>query len=101
MNSNTSYKSIYFFPIGTEKVKNIIMALKPKTSCGHDSISPKLLKKLCSGFIEPFVHIINLSISSGIVPDAMKVAKVVPIFKNSGPDTAMKNYRPVSLLPVL
>ena len=31
----------------------------------------------------------------------MKVAKVVPIFKNSGSNTIMKNYRPVSLLPVL
>ena len=30
----------------------------------------------------------------------MKRAKVVPIFKNSGSETVMKNYRPVSLLPV-
>ena len=31
----------------------------------------------------------------------MKLAKVVPIYKNSGSKEIMKNYRPVSLLPVL
>ena len=30
----------------------------------------------------------------------MKKAKVIPIFKNNGSDMDMKNYRPVSLLPV-
>ena len=51
--------------------------------------------------INPLVHIINLSLNSGIVPNAMKLAKVVPIFKNNGSSTIMKNYRPVSLLPVM
>ena len=80
---------------------NIITLLKPKTSSGHDNISPKTLKKLHKGLLKPCVHIINLSLATGIVPKAMKIAKVVPIFKNSGCDSAMKNYRPVSLLPVL
>ena len=49
----------------------------------------------------PCVHIINLSLSTGIVPESMKLAKVVPIFKNSGSESETKNYRPVSLLPTL
>ena len=85
--------------------------MKPKTSTGHDKISSKLVKQLYNkkynepatprGIISPLVHIINLSLSTGIVPKAMKLAKVVPIFKNNGSNTVMKNYRPVSLLPVL
>ena len=39
--------------------------------------------------------------TTGIVPESMKKAKVLPIFKNSGDKHVFKNYRPVSLLPVL
>ena len=48
---------------------------------------------------EPISHIINLSISSGIVPKEMKIARVVPIFK-SGDRDHFSNYRPVSVLPI-
>ena len=40
-----------------------------------------------------------MSISSGMVPDELKVACVVPIHK-SGDATSCNNYRPISVLPV-
>ena len=43
---------------------------------------------------------INLSLSQGIFPNKLKVAKVVPIFK-SGEQSSFTNYRPISVLPVL
>ena len=99
------------YPTNAEEITNIITLLKPKTSTGHDRISPKIIKQLYSrksnenitarGIIPPLVHIVNLSISTGVVPKAMKIAKVIPIFKNSGSSSETKNYRPVSLLPVL
>ena len=94
-----SQRSFFLFPTDTEEVNNIINRLKPKTSYGPDNITPKLLKKVSVGLINPLVHIINLSISCGIVPNEMKKARVIPIFKNSGSEQIMKNYRPVSLLP--
>ena len=96
-----SHGSLFLNPTDENEISNIIKLLKPKTSCGHDGISPKVLKKLYTGIISPVVHIINLSLSTGTIPMAMKLAKVVPIFKNSGSNEIMKNYRPVSLLPVL
>ena len=50
--------------------------------------------------MSPLNHIFNLSFTSGIFPDAMKIAKIIPIFKNDDP-TEIKNYRPISLLPIL
>ena len=48
---------------------------------------------------EPLTYIINLSINSGVVPDQMKLARVVPLFK-SGDKRLFSNYRPVSVLPI-
>ena len=42
--------------------------------------------------------IFNLSLSTGIVPDKLKIAKVIPIYKKFNVDV-FSNYRPVSLLP--
>ena len=96
-----SYGSLFMRPTDEQEVSNIIKLLKPKSSSGHDGMSAKLLKRIFTGITAPIVFITNLSLSTGIVPIAMKQAKVVPIFKNSGSKEDMKNYRPVSLLPVL
>ena len=44
-------------------------------------------------------YIINLSLNSGVVPQEMKIARVIPLFK-SGDNSLFTNYRPVSVLPV-
>ena len=92
-------RSFVLFPADQNEIMSIIKKMKPKVSTGYDSISAKLLKQTCEGLILPLLHIVNLSLSTGIVPDKMKLAKVVPIYKSGGKET-ISNYRPVSLLPV-
>ena len=46
----------------------------------------------------PLTHFINLSIISGVFPDQLKIARVIPLFK-SGDKSSFTNYRPVSVLP--
>ena len=43
-----------------------------------------------------YTYIINLSIITGIVPDDLKIARVI---SKSGDSTLYTNYRPVSVLP--
>jgi Reverse transcriptase (RNA-dependent DNA polymerase) len=45
----------------------------------------------------PLLHVFNRSLATGIVPNKMKIAKVVPIFK-SGDPCDVNNYQPISLL---
>ncbi len=45
----------------------------------------------------PLQHIINLSFETSVVPNQMKIAKGIPLFK-SGDPLSMDNYRPISLL---
>ena len=59
----------------------------------------KILKSLSPLISPPFSHIINESFQSGIFPDKMKFAKVIPLFKKGCP-LAASNYRPISLLSV-
>lgn len=44
------------------------------------------------------MHIINLTITHGVVPNELKIACVVPIFK-AGDQNLLTNYRPVLILP--
>ena len=49
--------------------------------------------------VRPITHIINMSFNTSIVPDPLKIAKVVPIYKAS--DKSLRNnYRPICLLPI-
>jgi hypothetical protein len=82
-------------------VKHIIGKIEPKTSSGHDNISSKLMIQMSPLIICILRTIINQSITTGIIPDAMKTAKVIPIYKGKDSDPHdFGNYRPISLLPV-
>ena len=56
-----------------------------------------ILNKIVNQVVDPFLHIFNLSFDKGIFPNAMQVAKVMPIHK-SGEKNVFNNYRPVSIL---
>ena len=82
----------------SDEILSIIKNLKEGSS-GWDGISPSIVKSTCAAFIEPLTHIFNLSISQGIFPNDLKIARVIPLFK-SGNSMSLSNYRPVSVLPV-
>ena len=90
--------------IGPIKLIDIVTKLENKFSTDKDNISNDLLKKVIVNIAVPLSHIFNLSLESGYVPDQLKVAKVVPIFKVKHPTAdehlSMNSYRPISLLPI-
>ena len=96
-NVNTEF---IFTPVDTEHVNKIIMSLKSKISFEHDDMTTKSLKILAPVLVKPLTLIINQSIITGIFPDDLKIAKVIPLHKKSD-TTKMDNYRPVSLLPAI
>ncbi len=72
--------------------------LQVKNSTGHDNVSSTIVKKTMLNIVEPLTHIFNSSFRAGVVPNSLKIAKVVPIYK-SGPKDQLSNYRPISVLP--
>ena len=91
--------SLYFNLVTDIEIKEIINNLRSGISPGYDKIPMWLVKDSNEFITRPLVHIVNLSISSGIVPDQLKIARVLPIFK-SGETRVFSNYRPISVLPI-
>ena len=65
---------------------------------GPHSIPIEILKLVKFSLSYPLKEIINMSFATGIYPDRLKIAKVIPIFKNKGDQLLVSNYRPISLL---
>ena len=63
-------------------------------SCSHDNLSVITLKCIANEICECLTLIINQAITTGIFPDQLKTAKVVPIFKKNV-QTDVKNYQPI------
>ena len=57
----------------------VIKNLDTKKSAGHDNISILIIKKLADELSIPLTCIFNMSLKSGVVPDQLKIARVVPI----------------------
>ena len=68
-----------------------------KKTCDITGISVWLLQKIITSISVPLTHIFSTSFSMGIVPQQLKTAKVIPVFKSGWKDS-MDNYRPISLL---
>lgn len=99
LKTNSSGNSLYLYPTSVTEISNIINDLKPKLSSGYDDINPRLLKQTFISILDPITHIANSSMTTGIFPSNMKIAKVIPVYKK-GKQNQFNNYRPISLLPV-
>lgn len=93
-------ESLYLNPTTKKEIISIICSIKCKPMCsGFDELPSLLIKRIAHSISDPLSFIINLSLETGIVPDKLKIAKVVPLFK-SGEASVFSNYRPVSILPI-
>lgn len=96
--TTTSCKSSLFFsPTDEKEVYEVINDLKNTNSVGPDDISVKLLKYCASVIAGPLSLIINLSLETGIFPDDLKDAFIIPILKNNKQND-IENLRPIALL---
>ena len=96
--SGSFINSIFLEPTTESEISEICASFRAGTSAGFDQVTMDVVKQTIDSIIGPLTHIMNLSLSSGIVPEQMKVARVIPLSK-SGILTLFTNYRPVSVLP--
>lgn len=97
--SNSVNESIFFYPTCKEEIMLIIKSLRNNKAPGYDNITPIIIKEIAESIVNVLVHIFNLSMSSGIFPEKLKKAVVIPLFKKND-KTNPSNYRPIALLSI-
>ena len=85
-------------PIIEDEIIKIIGKFDKNKSAGHDGIGNLIVKRVANEIARPLSAIFNLSLTTGIFPDQLKVAKVILIYKKDD-NEIFSNYRPVSVLP--
>uniref|UniRef100_A0AAQ5X7A8 Reverse transcriptase domain-containing protein n=1 Tax=Amphiprion ocellaris TaxID=80972 RepID=A0AAQ5X7A8_AMPOC len=90
-----------FNPINHKNLEDIIHQLN-SSSCCLDILPTRFLKKVSQVLLTDLLWIVNLSLTSGVFPQALKTAVIKPLLKKSNLDKSqMNSYRPISNLPFL
>ena len=74
--------------------------LNPFKSTGLDNIPARFLKDAAVFLKIPITYIINMSVVENKVPEELKSARVVPLYKK-GNKSEVGNFRPVSILSII
>jgi len=78
----------------------IVSNLKNKYSTGYDDVPIAIIKKAKDVLLKPLLHLVNSSLISGIFPEELKIAKIIPVHKKNCKNE-VTNYRPIALLPAI
>ena len=95
--TNLRLNNIY---LDETKVLALIRSLDSNKAHGWDEISIQMVKMCDRSLVKPLMKIFQSSLDSCIFPEMWKKANVIPVYKNKGDKSVVKNYRPVSLLPI-
>ena len=91
--------SLYSVKFSTENILPIINKLASNKAHGHDEISIRMLK-ICGSSVCRLLQIVYKSyLDREKFPQEWKKANVVPVHKKNDKQL-VKNYRPISLLPI-
>ena len=89
-----------FSKVSEKDVQTILTNMDPTKASGIDDIGGRFIKDGAKIIALPIAQLCNISIDKSSFPRLCKIAKLVPIFKK-GSKTETKNYRPISLLPLI
>ena len=82
-----------------KNILDAIRALNPNKAHGWDGVSIRMIKICDEAIVLPLLIIFKTALQSGIYPNKWKRANVVPVHKKDSKHF-LKNYRPISLLPI-
>ena len=91
-----------FTMVTDEDVSWLIRGSTTIKACALDPLPASIMRKCYSSLIPIFRRVINLSLSSGVLPKELKVALLSPLLKKLNADfEQFSNFRPVSNLKFL
>ena len=97
---NLKEDPFHFTKVSEKTISDFLKELKTNKATGIDNLSGRFLKDGSKVLANSIAQISSLSIKLSMVRDECKIAKLKPLYKK-GKKTDPKNYRPISLLPVI
>ena len=92
-------KKLNSLRISEQDILLIIKAVDSSKAHGYENLSIKMIKFCEESITIPFKIIFEESLKCGVFPEIWKKVNVVPVHKKED-KTLVKNYRPISLLPI-
>ena len=89
------YPGFRFTAVTASEIRKVIQKLNSTKCRDIYGLSAYLIKYCGDSLIEPLEILINSSLPSGVFPEMLKAAVVVPIAKKND-----KEFRPISILPI-
>ena len=87
--------SFFYAPTDPTEIINIVKSGNSSKSSDVDNIDPYVVQKNIPQIANQLAHVFNKSLQTGIVPDKLKIAKVIPLYKNYNPEQ-LNNDRPIT-----
>ena len=97
---NTENQKFTFSPTSEDEILKLLTDTNPEKAAGIDNLSGRFLKDGAVVLALPISKLCNLSRKRSKFPLDCKIAKLKPLYKKRS-KTNPKNYRPVSLLPLV
>ena len=98
IHSKSVKHSIQLYDTTEDEIKKIIKNLSSKKCTRTNDVPTKFLK-ISVDIISPFLsRLFNFCMKNGVYPDSLKIAQVIPIYKNKGSKDECSSYRPISIL---
>ena len=83
-----------------DEIQDIIKQLKNKYSLDIFNLNTIFIKRISLELSKILEKLFNRCLQEGIFPDCLKIAKIIPIYKE-GPKNDPSNFRPIALLPII
>ena len=83
---------MYTKPVVEMNIAKIIEKFIQNKSADNDDVGNYIIKRVAKKIVKPLTLIFNVSISTGVVPNKLKIAKIIPIYKKA-------RYRNIFELP--
>ena len=97
---STPTNNFNFCDVSLIFVEKELKSLKRRTAAGCDDLPLRILKDAPYALSSPLTHLINLLLTTGLVPNKWKITKVTPIHKK-GNTNDYNNYHPISYFSLI
>jgi len=88
-------------PFSLTELQETVASMNSNSSSGPDNIPYGIIKEFPTQTLNLYLELINLSWSTGVIPNIWKEAFVIPIPKPNKDNKSLDSYRPISLINCL